>query len=108
MSDIDEPLSDHLDDLLGLAPGLDRVFGRCEGYPARRELTRESRRRWLERHMVETQAFYVNTVGRTVLQIQRESLLHAEIEQFLDRGEWGGRDPLEVRAAIQDHVNARS
>ena len=106
MSDIDEPLSDHLDDLLGLAPGLDRVFGRCEGYPTRRELTRESRRRWLERHMVETQAFYVNTVGRTVLQIQRESLLHTEIEQFLDRGDWGGRDPLEVRAAIQDHVNA--
>ena len=106
MSDIDEPLSDHLDDLLGLAPGLDRVFGRCEGYPARGEVTSDSRRRWLERHMVKTQAFYVNTVGRTVLQIQRESLLHAEIEQFLDRGEWGGRDPLEVRAAIQDHVNA--
>lgn len=106
MSDIDEPLSDHLDDLLGLAPGLDRVFGRCEGYPTRRELTRESRRQWLKRHMVETQGFYVNTVGRTVLQIQRESLLHTEIEQFLDRGDWGGRDPLEVRAAIQDHVNA--
>ena len=105
MSDIDEPLSDHLDDLLGLAPGLDRVFGRCEGYPARRELTRESRRRWLERHMIETQAFYVNTVGRTVIQIQRESLLHTEIEQFLDRGDWAGHDPLEVRAAIQDHVN---
>ena len=107
MSDIDEPLSDHLDDLLGLAPGLDRVFGRCEGYPARRELTRDSRRRWLERHMIETQAFYVNTVGRTVVQIQRESLLHTEIEQFLDRVDWGGRDPLEVRAAIQEHVNAR-
>ena len=106
MSDIDEPLSDHLDDLLGLGPGLDRVFGRCEGYPTRRELTRESRRRWLKRHMVETQAFYVNTVGRTVLQVQRESLLHTEIERFLDRGDWAGREPLEVRAAIQDHVNA--
>ena len=106
MSDIDEPLSDHLDDLLGLASGLDLVFGRCEGYPTRREVTRESRLRWLERHIVQTQAFYVNTVGRTVLQIQSESLLHTEIEQFLDRGEWGGRDPLEVRAAIQDHVNA--
>ena len=107
MSDIDEPLSDHLDDLLRLAPGLDRVFGRCEGYPARRELTREGRRRWLERHMIETQAFYVNTVGRTVVQIQRESLLHTKIEQFLDRVDWGGRDPLEVRAAIQEHVNTR-
>ena len=106
MSEIDEPLSDHLDDLLGLAPGLDRVFGRCEGYPTRREATRESRRQWLERHMIETQAFYVNTVGRTLPQIQRESLLQTEIEQFLDRGDWAGRDPLEVRAAIQDHLNA--
>jgi len=107
MSDIDEPLSEHLDDLLALAPGLDRVFGCCEGYPARKEVTREARLRWLERHMIDTQAFYVNTVGRTVSQIRREALLHSEIEQFLDGGEWDGRDPVEVRAAIQDHVNTR-
>jgi hypothetical protein len=106
MSDVDEPLSDHLDDLLGLTPGLDVVFGCCEGYPARRELTREARRRWLQRHMIETQAFYVNTVGRTVLQIRRESQLHDEIERFLDRIDWSGRGPLGVRVAIQDHVNA--
>ena len=107
VSDIDEPLSEHLDDLLELAPGLDRVFGCCEGYPVRREVTREARVRWLERHMIDTQAFYVNTVGRTVPQIRREALLHSEIEQFLDRTEWHGRDPLEVRAAIQDYVNSR-
>jgi len=107
VSDIDEPLSEHLDDLLELAPGLDRVFGCCEGYPVRREVTREARVRWLERHMIDTQAFYVNTVGRTVPQIRREALLHSEIERFLDRGEWHGRDPVEVRAAIQDHVNTR-
>ena len=107
MSDIDEPLSRHLDDLLGLAPGLDRVFGCCEGYPARRGVTSEARRQWLEGHMIDTQAFYVNTVGRTVVQIQRESLLRGEIEQFLDRAEWDGRDPLEIRAAIQDYVNTR-
>ena len=108
MSDIDEPLCEHLDDLLALAPGLDRVFGCCEGYPGRREVTREARLRWLERHMIDTQAFYVNTVGRTVAQIQREALLHGEIEEFLDRGEWDGRDPVEVRAAIQGYVNSRA
>jgi hypothetical protein len=107
MSDIDEPLSDHLDDLLELAPGLDRVFGCCEGYPARGKATRARLLVWLKRHMVDTQAFYVNTVGRTVLQIQREALLRTEIEQFLDRDDWSGREPLEVRAAIQDYVNTR-
>jgi hypothetical protein len=107
MSDVDEPLSDHLDDLLALAPGLDHVFGCCDGYPPRREATREARRRWLESRMILTQAFYVNTVGRTVVQVQRESLLHTAIEHFLDGADWDGRDPLEVRAAIQDHVNTR-
>ena len=107
ISDVDEPLSDHLDDLVALAPGLDQVFGRCEGYPSRRELTRASRQRWLERHMIKTQAFYVNTVGRTLPQIQQESLLQSEIEQFLDRGEWDGREPMEVRTAIQDYVSTR-
>jgi len=107
MSDIDEPLTEHLDDLLGFGTGLDRVFGCCEGYPSRREVTHEARLRWLRRHMVESQALYVNTVGRTVLEIQREAMLRTEIEQFLDRAEWEGREPLDVRAAIQDHVFAR-
>ena len=30
--------------------------------------------------MIKTQAFYVNTVGRTLPQIQQESLLQSEIE----------------------------
>lgn len=107
MSDVDEPLSDHLEDLLGFGTGLDRVFRCCRGYPARREVTDEARLRWLRRHMVEPQAFYVNTVGRTVPQIRREAMLRTEIEQFLDRGDWAGREPLEIRVAIQEHVFAR-
>jgi hypothetical protein len=106
MSDIDEPLAGHLDDLLALAAGLDLVFGHCAGYPAPREATRAARLRWLQRHLVETQAFYANTVGRTVAQIQHEAQLRTEIEQFLDGAAWDGYDPLEVRAAIQDHVDA--
>ena len=107
MSSIDEPLSDHLEDLLALAPGLDRVFGCCEGYPSRRAATSETRRRWLESRMIDTQAFYTNTVGRTVDQILRESLLHTEIERFIDRGDWDGSDEFEIRAAIQEYIGSR-
>jgi len=107
ISDVDEPLSAHVDDLLDLAPGLDRVFGHCDGYPAPRDATREDRRRWLESHMITTQAFYVNTVGRTLVEIKRESLLHCEIDRFLDGDDWDGRDPLEVRDAIQEFVDGR-
>jgi hypothetical protein len=107
MSDVDDPVDRHLDDLLSMAEGVDRVFGHCEGYPARKAATPEGRRRWLLDHMVDTQAFYVNTVGRTVLQIKREAQLREEIEEFLDSRDWEGSDPLEARAAIQDFVNTR-
>jgi hypothetical protein len=106
MSDVDEPLSAHLDDLLHCEVGLDAVFGNCSGYPSR-GVTRDARRRWLECHLIQTQAFYVNTVGRGVLQIQRESLLRSEIEQFLDEHDWEGREPLDVRAAILDRLRRR-
>ena len=106
MSDIDAPLSVHLDDLVDLASGLDLVFGHCTDYPARRDATRKTRLRWLERHMVENQAFYVNTVGRTVSQVQREARLRDKIEEFLDGADWDGCYPLEIRAAIQEHVDA--
>ena len=107
MSDVDEPASAHLDELLALAPGLDRVFGCCERYPSSREATPTARQRWLYDHMIQTQAFYVNTVGRTVLQIQQEAELRDAIEWFLDRADWADRDPCEIRAAIQDHVASR-
>lgn len=106
MSDVDEPLSDHLDDLLRLAPGLDHVFGCCEGYPPRAEATPAARLEWLESHMIQTQAFYVNTTGRTVSQIQQEALLRDEIERFVDRAELDDRGPLGVRAAIQEHIDS--
>jgi hypothetical protein len=104
MCDIDEPLADHLDELLDLTPGLDRVFGACEGYPTRTTATRGARACWLADHLTETQAYYVNTVGLTVAQILRDAELRDRLEAFLDRHDWDGRDPLEVRTAIQDHV----
>jgi hypothetical protein len=107
MCDVDEPLADHLDELLDLAAGLDRVFGACEGYPTRTTATRGTRACWLADHLTETQAYYVNTVGLTVAQILRDAELRDCVEVFLDGHDWGGRDPLEIRAAIQQHVGTR-
>jgi hypothetical protein len=107
MCDIDEPLADHLEELLDLAPGLDRVFGACEGYPTRTTATRGTRACWLADHLAETQAYYVNTVGLTVAQIRRDAELRDCLEVFLDAHDWDGRHPLEIRAAVQDHVGAQ-
>jgi len=107
MCDIDGPLADHLDELLDLAPGLDRVFGGCEGYPTRTSASRATRASWLADHLAETQAYYVNTVGLTVAQILRDAELHDCLEAFLDSHDWDGRVPLEIRAAIQRYVGTR-
>ncbi len=107
MCDIDERLADHLDELLDLPPGLDRVFGACEGYPTRTTATRGTRACWLADHLAETQAYYVNTVGLTVAQTLRDAELRDCLEVFLDGHDWDGRDPLEIRTAIQDYVGTR-
>lgn len=104
MCDIDEPLTEHLDDLLALSPGLDLVFGTCEEYPTRSEATHRTRLRWLTRHTIETQAYYVNTVGLTVAQTLRDAQLRDRIETFLDSRDWHGLDALEIRTAIREYV----
>jgi hypothetical protein len=102
MSDIDEPLDRHLDELLA-GEGVDRIFGHCEGYPGTDPVA------WLREHIVRADAVYVNTIKRTVRQVQREAQLHDAIEAFLDGAsvDWSTRSPEDVRAAIQDFVNSQ-
>lgn len=116
MADVDRPAEVHsalehcLGELVDVAgDGLDRIFGGCAGYPATSRATRGRRLAFLREHAVEAAATYVNTVRRSVRQIQQEALLRAAIEDFLDRSEADLRDcePRAVRAAIQDFVAAQ-
>ena len=82
-SSADGPLDAHLDDLVAVAgDGIDQIFGHCEGYPPER--TPAARRAYLDNHTIPAQAFYVNTVGRTVEHILNEAELRNRIEEFLD------------------------
>ena len=91
------------------APGIDRVFGRCEGYPEG-EPTGHDRLDYLRRHVVREAARYVNTTGRTVRQIRQESALRDAIEAAPRRPgpTWDGRDPGDVRRAVRELVAAGS
>jgi len=106
MSEIDAPLERHLDELADIAgPGLDAAFGLCEGYPA--VPTAQTRRAYLLEGTVKSEASYVNTVGRTVDQIQREARLRQAIGDFIDRRraeEGVPEEAEEVRAEIQRFV----
>jgi hypothetical protein len=106
MSEIDAPRDAHLDrlaDLGGVA--LDATFGLCEGYPAAPDAA--ARRAYLDTHSLAAQAKYVNTVGRTAVQIRQEAQLRDAIEAFLDGSDDLPADPLAVRRQIQGFVRSR-
>lgn len=108
----DAPLNKHVDQLVRVAgSGLDQIYSHCEGYPAEGHRTQDSIRPYLWDHMVDSSAFYVHARGRSVQQIRREAELRDAIEDFLDQQNaiegWAGRDPRDVRKAIQTFVASK-
>jgi hypothetical protein len=106
MADVDGPLEERLTELVDAAgDGLDRLFGHCEGYPAGDRVDRDERLAFLRAHHVRSDAYYTNTIGRTVEQIHREELLRQAIEDYLEtRRDWCDLPATQVRSAIQDFV----
>ena len=106
MSEIDAPLNAHVDRLADKGgAGLDATFGLCEGYPVSPDGS--SRRAFMEPRMLPAQATYVNTVGRTAVQIRQEAQLRDAIETFLDGATALPADPVAARAEIQRFVRSR-
>jgi len=99
LADFDVARDQHLAELAA-APGLDEVFGHCDGYSA------DDRLGFLRAHVTKEQARYVNTPGRGVEQIRREAELREALETFLDeRGDYlEGVDPAAIRAEIVHYV----
>ena len=107
ISECDAPLDCLLNELVDRAgEGLDEIYSHCEGYPTDGEVTRTRRLAYLRAGMIKVQAFYVNTVGRTVQQIRQEAQLRNAIQDFLDHSQqdWSNHYSLEVRAKIQVYV----
>jgi hypothetical protein len=83
MADVDGSADRHLRDLVEkAAPGVDKLFGSCVGYPERPE--NRERIAWLRQHTLTPAAYYVHTVGRTVTRIQDETRLYECVEEILD------------------------
>ncbi len=106
---VDGTVEQHLRELASVSgAGLDRIFGHCTGYPPEDDRSKRTRIAYLRRHLAPTQAFYVNTVGRTVDQVRSEAMLRDRIEDFLDEQEhvpgWRNRAPEAVASAIRSFV----
>jgi len=85
MANIDGPISTFVDQLANKCPkGIDKIFKSCTAYPAAAHRSRSSRREFLLAHSLDTQAFYVNTIGRTALQIRQQSELQESLQVFLN------------------------
>ena len=99
LADFDVSRDEHLAELAA-APGLDEVFGHCDGYSP------DDRLGFLRAHVIKEQARYVNTPRRGVEQIRREAKLREALETFLDeRADYlEGVDPVAIRAEIVDYV----
>ncbi|MCI0507463.1 MAG: hypothetical protein L0Z73_15320 [Gammaproteobacteria bacterium] len=85
--------------------GLDVIFGHCEGYPSGQAVDDGSRFAYLESRLIKANAYYINTIGRTVRQIRDEDLLRRSIHSFIDTQRFpGSAGALEIRRSIQEYV----
>ena len=85
MADVDSSADRHLRDLVEkAAPGVDKLFGSCVGYPERPD--NRQRITWLRQHKLAPAAYYVHTVGRTVARAREETRLYERVGEILDSG----------------------
>lgn len=84
-ANVDGPVTAFLQQLVDRnADGLDRVFVACPDYPGPRQRTPASRLAFLQRQRIPSQAYYINTLGRTARQIRDEDQLHDALQSFLN------------------------
>jgi hypothetical protein len=110
MLDVDAPARTRLRDIVAFAGvELDDLFDHCTDYPQSVKRTVGTRLRYVRRHLVGSNVFYVHAVGRTVPQIRQEARLRKEIEEFLDRGacSWQGCSTAAIWGAIQAFVRSQ-
>jgi len=86
MANVDGSTADFIDEIIRLAPkGLDNIFKYCLDYPKTNKRSKAARKAFLLEHTLPTQAFYVNTIGRTALQIQKQNDLQESVQNFLNQ-----------------------
>lgn len=84
MANVDIADTDFLSELIDRASsGVDDIFSRCQQYPAPADRSKATRLAFLRERLVPAQAYYVNTIGRTVKQILQEDELRTAIQDFL-------------------------
>jgi hypothetical protein len=105
LSDVDSPAGAFLPAFVeAFGDTVDDIFGHCVGYPAAAH-GEAARLDYLTSHQVRAAAAYVNTVGRSLEQVQHEAVLREAVEDFLDRSsDLRDQSPGAVREAVRAFV----
>lgn len=86
--------------------GLNEIYRHCIGFPE--TASPEQIAEYLAQHKQKNHAFYVGTLGRSVLQVSREEALFHAIQEYLQQSNpaqrWEGKSATELRADIQEHI----
>lgn len=108
MADVDGAARPHLESLCRVSrDGVDELFGHCTGYPSTR--THVARVEWMEQHLLDSSAYYVHDVGRTVRQVHEEARFHEAVGHLLDSTDigYGASGARGVRRRVQELVLAQ-
>ncbi|MDC0664121.1 hypothetical protein [Marinobacter sp. SS21] len=84
-ANVDGPVTVFLRQLVARhAGGLDRLYAACPDYPGPRRRSPGTRLAFLQRQRIPSQAYYINTIGRTAAQIRQEDRLQQALQTFLN------------------------
>ena len=103
LGDIDGDRDTFLADLVKLAtPGLEKIFSLCEGFIA----NETDLLAWMKTHDIQSQANYINWIGRTVKQVHEEAALHNSLSRYLQQivAETGSDKPRDLRQKLLSFV----
>lgn len=95
-TNVDGDIDAHLREVVEIGgEGLRELLGHCRDFPE--NATHDEVRHYLEEHRHPVGAFYINTLGRNLAQVELESRLNSTLQRRLDEGDWQGRSPGAVR-----------
>lgn len=102
---IDGAVQEQLDELVQVAAtGITELFSHCKGYPKTNNIT--DVHDFLSTHVSPVSAFYVNTRGRTLVQVEFEGKLYDALQTRLDKDDWADLSANEVHAKLLSYVES--
>lgn len=102
---IDGTVQEQLDELVEMvAAGLTEVFSHCKDFPKTNNIT--DVHDFLSTKLSPADAFYVNTIGRALVQVQFEGKLYDALQARLDKDDWADLSADEVHARLVSYVKS--